>query len=330
MKGCSLSGRYGIESNGDTMRKGDKYLYISAMAFLFMMSVAWSVPVDAFGTNGDGDSRSLSIAPDFKPRLGKYYYNVNFNHVNIGNANIVIGRDGDLYKVQVNAQSIGMVDSLYRLRYRGEATLGTDPLSPVETKMQQEVRSTEKDTTIKFQDNGTIKTVEKKSDNGNTATYDVRRVQTDRFTMDPFSAAYLVRGLDWKVGVEKVFDVYPGKYQYELRLKCDSLVTVDINGEKRKAWVIIPTVTNLDPQKRAEALKKKPMSTRIYVSADDLKDVLKIEASHTLGNFRVLMVRFDPAVDQHKEAAPVIKEINVPAGQKDIKSKDGDVPNKPE
>jgi len=254
----------------------------------------------------------LPIDPDFKPRLGKYYYNVNFNNVSIGNATIIIDRDGELYKVQVNAQSIGMVDSLYRLRYRGEATMGTDPLSPVEMKTQQEVRSAEKDLTIKFQDNGSIRTTEKKSENGNTVTYDMRKIQTDRFTIDPFTATYLVRGLDWKVGVEKVFDVYPGKYQYELRLRCDS------------------QVTHLDPQKRAEALKKKPASSKIYVSADELKDVLKFESSHPLGYFRVIMIRFDPAVEAPKEVAPISKEVNIPASQGDIKNKGGDVPNKPE
>jgi hypothetical protein len=300
------------------------------MAFLFLASAVWFIPGNAFGTNGEDNSHALSIDPDFKPRLGKYFYNVNFNGVNIGNANITIDRDGEFYKVQVKAQSIGMVDSLYRLRYRGEGIMGTDPLSSVETKMQQEVRSTGKDTTIQFQDNGKIKTVEKKLENGNTVKYDVRRIQTDRFTIDPFSATYLVRGLDWKVGVEKVFDVYPGKYQYELRLRCDSLVIIDINGEKRKAWVIIPTVTNLDPEKKAEAVKKKPMSTKIYVSDDEFKDVLKIEASHTLGYFRVLMVRFDPAVEAPKEVAPISKEVNIPAGQGDAKSKGGDAPNKQE
>jgi hypothetical protein len=314
------------------MRKVNKYLYLSAMALLFLASATWFIPVNAFGTNGEDKSRSLPIDPDFKPRLGKYYYNVSFNNVNIGNATIIIDRDEELYKVQVNAQSVGMVDSLYRLRYRGEAIMGTGPLSPVEMKTQQEVGSKEKDLTIKFKDNGSIRTVEKKTENGNAATYDVRKVQTDRFTIDPFSATYLVRGLDWKVGVEKVFDVYPGKYQYELRLRCESLVTIDINGEKRKAWVIIPKVTNLDPQRRAEALKKKPASSKIYVSADELKDVLKFESSHTLGYFRVLMIRFDPAVDQSKpkEVAPTGKESNIPAGQGDIKGKGADVPSKPE
>lgn len=293
------------------------------IALLFASIVAIAVPSGLHGTNGDSAKSPLPIDPDFKPREGKYYYNVDFNNVNIGYATIAIDRDGDFYKVQVNAQSVGMVDSLYRLRYRGESIMGTDPISPVETKMQQEVRSKEKDITIKFQENGQIKAVEKKSENGSTVKFDVRKVQAERFTLDPFSATYLVRGLEWKAGVEKVFDVYPGKYQYELRLRCENLVTLDIAGEKRKAWVIIPKVTNLDPEKRAEAMKKKPMNTKIYLSADDLKDVLKIEASHALGNFRVLMVRFDPTPVPVKEVSATPKDV-------DAKSKGIEMKGKPE
>jgi len=287
-------------------------------------------PDIALGSNGDGTVNPLPVDPDFKPRLGTYYYRVDFNNVSIGTASIVIDREGDLYKMQVLAQTIGMVERLYRLRYRGEALMNSEPVSSVETKMQQEVRSSEKDTTIKFQDNGTIKTTEIESKNGATVNYDVRRIQTERFTLDPFSATYLVRGLEWKVGAEKVFDVYPGKYQYELRLKCESMATIDVAGEKRNAFVIVPTVTNLDPDKQAQASKKKQVSTKIYVSADDLKDVLKIEASHTLGNFRVLMVRFDPAENQTKEVNTPSKEINAPARDGESKVKEGDVPAKQE
>jgi len=284
----------------------------------------------ARGSDGDGTVNPLPVDPDFKPRLGTYYYRVDFNNVSIGTASIVIDREGDLYKIQVLAQTIGMVERLYRLRYKGEALMNSEPVSSVETKMQQEVRSSEKDTTIKFQDNGTIKTTEIESKNGATVNYDVRRIQTERFTLDPFSATYLVRGLEWKVGVEKVFDVYPGKYQYELRLKCESMATIDIAGEKRNAYVIIPTVTNLDPDKQAQASKKKQVRTKIYVSADELKDVLKIEASHTLGNFRVLMVRFDPAENQTKEVNTPSKEVNAPAKDGESKGKEGDVPARQE
>jgi hypothetical protein len=250
------------------------------------------------------NAQSFTIDPEFKPRSGIYYYTVAFNEVRIGTANIVIDRENDQYKVQVNAQTTGMADRIYRLRYRGEALMGTDPISPLKIKIQQEVRSTEKVTSISFLDSGAIKTIETKSKDGDAVDYTVRNVQPDKFTVDPFSASYLVRGLDWEVGMEKVFDVYPGKYQYELRLSCIGREILDIAGEKRAAWVIVPRVTNLDPEKRAESAKKKLPSVKIYISADGLRDVLKIEASHTLGQFLARLDRFEPAPQPREETTP--------------------------
>jgi len=311
------------------MREKKKYSIFLIATIVVVSCSGLFKPMMAFSSEAEGNVSPMPVNPEFKPRLGTYYYKANFNNMNIGTACIAIDREGDLYKVQVLAQTTGTVDRIYKLRYRGEALMDTDPLSPVESKMQQQVRSTEKDTTIHFKDDGTIKTVEKKSENGNTVKYDVRTLQTERFTLDPFSATYLVRGLDWKVGTEKVFDVYPGKHQYELRLRCDSMATVDIGGEKRSAFVIIPKLTNLDPEKQAEAMKKKPASMKIYVSADELKDVLEIDASHTLGNFRVVMVKFEPSVNQSKEEdAQSRKEDAQSKGdiQSEVKAADG--PNK--
>ncbi len=304
------------------MGEKKKYsIFLIATIVVVSCSVLFK-PMSAFSSELEGNVSPMPVNPEFKPRLGTYYYKADFNNMNIGTACIAIDREGDLYKVQVLAQTTGTVDRIYKLRYRGEALMDTDPLSPVESKMQQQVKSTEKDTTIHFKDDGTIKTVEKKSENGNTVKYDVRTLQTERFTLDPFSATYLVRGLDWKVGTEKVFDVYPGKHQYELRLKCDSMATIDISGEKRSAFVIVPKLTNLDPEKQAEALKKKQASMKIYVSADELKDVLEIDASHTLGNFRVVLVKFEPSVNQSKEEDAQSKgDI-----QSEVKAADG--PNK--
>jgi hypothetical protein len=312
------------------MRKKRKYTIILITVFLMIACAELFKLEGAFGSDGEGSEGLLPIDPEFKPLLGTYYYKADFNNVSIGTACIAIDREGDFYKIQVIAQTIGTIDHLYRLRYRGQALMDTDPLSPVETTLQQQIRSTGKDTTIKFEDDGTIKTVEKKSKNGSTVKYDVRSLQTERFTLDPFSAAYLVRGLDWKVGVEKVFDVYPGKYQYELRLKCDSTAIIEVAGEKRNAWVIVPKLTFLDPEKRAEALKKKPASMKIYVSADERKDVLEIDASHTLGNLRIFLDRFEPAENQVIEGAVAGKGGDVRSTKEDAQSKETIVPNKKE
>jgi len=248
------------------------------------------------------------IDPRFKPRLGTYYYKFDFNNVSIGFASISIEKDGDLYKVKVLAQTNSTIDRIYKIRYRGESVLDTVPVvSPVVTLSSQQVKSTEKDMTIRFDKPGEIKAVEKKSENGATVDYEVRKLQTDRFTVDPFAATYLVRGLDWKVGHEEVFDVFGGKSRYELRLKCTEVQDVDVEGAKRRAFVIVPRVDKLDKDGKVVPPKKKPAETKIFLSADEFKDVLKIEASHTMGFFRATMNRFVPLVPQVREHDPAVQ-----------------------
>ena len=249
--------------------------------------------------------KPISVDPKFKPRLGTYYYKFDYNNVSIGIASITINRENDLYKVQVLAQTNDTIDRIYKIRYRGESLMETEPgVASIQTKTQQQVKSKEKDVTIQFNQDGEIKTIEKKSENGGTVDFKVRRLMPERFTVDPFAATYLVRGLDWKVGLEEVFDVYGGKSQYELHLKCTHIQGVDVDGVKRPAYVIIPTVKKLDEEGNVVESKKKPTDTRIYLSADELKDVLKIEASHPLGLFRVTLDKFVPLVRQEEAAVP--------------------------
>lgn len=251
-------------------------------------------------TPPQGEQHGLD--PRFRPRLGTYYYKFDFNNISIGIATITIEQENDLLKVKVLAQTNSTVDRIYRIRYRGESVLDTSPVvAPIQTTSSQQVKSTEKDMTIRFDQKGEIKTVEKKSVDGATVDYEVRRFQTDRFTVDPFAATYLVRGLDWKVGREEVFDVYGGKSQYELHLTCTNVQQLDSEGTKRNAYVIVPRVVKLDKDGKPVPPKKKPAETKIYLSADEYKDVLKIETSHTMGFFRATMDRFVPLVPQERK-----------------------------
>jgi len=283
------------------MRKWTDHLGLLRVALCVVcLIIAPSSDAVAFA----GASGLLPPRPDgagFEPVQGTYSYLVDFNNVRIGTIDLTIQRESDLYRVQVFAKTINMFDRLYKIRYRGEAVINSDPFAPVQTRVQQQVRSRELSTTTTFQPGGAIKTQERKSDDGEVE-YETRSIQPDRFMLDPFSATYLVRGFDWKVGMEKIFDVFPGKSQYEIRLKCERLVMLDMGGIKRRAWVIIPTAVNLDPEKQAEAAKKPQANLKIYLSADDQKDVLKIDARHMLGNLTVLLDRFEPAIYQANAA----------------------------
>jgi hypothetical protein len=167
------------------------------------------------------------------------------------------------------------------------------------TTISQTIKSKEKDIVMRFQGDGSIQTSEKVTVSGEFDDSDLRRIRPDRFTVDPFTATYLARGHEWKVGEEETFDVYTGKKRYELHLKCVDKAMVDMGGTRRAAWVIVPTARNLDDRKPADE-KKKPADVKIYLSADEIKDVLRIEATHTMGSFLVSLDKFEPATDQAK------------------------------
>jgi hypothetical protein len=242
------------------------------------------------------DTVNLCPKPDnsnFRPRLGKYLYRIDFNGISIGTAEININQNENIYKVQIIAQTINTVDRIYRIRYTGESTINTEPFTPIETIIKQQVRSKEKNIIMKF-DNEMIETTEKKLEDGDVVSYETTKIKPDKYMLDPFSASYLIRTFEWKKETEKIVDVFPGKSQYELYLKCEDLVNINIRDKEQSAWVIVPRAINLNPEKQAEMIKKRQPNVKIYISADSLRDVLKIEVSHLLGNFMITMEKFEP------------------------------------
>lgn len=242
-------------------------------------------------------ARPLPVDHNFAPRAGTYYYLFDLNDISIGSGSVVIGKEGDLYRVNITAHTNSSIDRLYRIRYKGQNLINADNHSPVESKINQQVKSVKKDTIISFQGDGTIKTVERKYKKGKT-DLDTREIHTEKFTLDPLSVAYLVRILDWKVGVEQVFDLYNGKNKYLLHLKCTGMSTFHSGRENRNAWEITPVINKIT--KDGEDKKKKPVEMKILVSADEMKDVLEIDASYKFGRLRAVMERFEPSNDVTK------------------------------
>ncbi len=237
---------------------------------------------------------NLSIDPEFQPQSGTYHYQVAWNKVNVGTARISVEQENDQYTIAVHAETNSKLDRIYKIRYRGESLISDDPFSPIEAKIHERVKSTKKETVIKFQENGAIKSTETKSKKGKPAKETELEIQTENFTLDPFSATFLVRRLDWEVGMEEIFDVFTGDDQYLLELKCIQKKTIEIAGKKREAWEIVPELTNLD-KKEQEKDKKQMNDMWIYVSADETKEMLKIKVALKIGYFRIILEKFEPA-----------------------------------
>ncbi len=231
------------------MKKKYLAIVIAVVAVLF----TGQVKLDASaGPVIKDDVHRIQVDPKFQPRLGTYYYTIELNGINIGGASITIGRDEDLYKMQFDARTNKTIDRVYKVRYSGQSIMDPDPLSPVETKIWQRVRSTNKDTSIYFQDNGTIKATEEESKGGKPVDNDVREVRAESLTLDPFSATYLIRSFDWGVGIEHTLNIFNGKHIYEWKLTCEDTAVIDIEGKKRTVWVISQEYKKLDDKEQKE------------------------------------------------------------------------------
>lgn len=237
----------------------------------------------------------------FQPRLGTYHYAFEFNGLNIGTAWVVLDRKEDLYEIQFMAKTNNTIDRVYKVRFSGGNVTQADSLAPVTTRILSRVRSTSKDTAIRFRDDGTITSVRTESKKGEPLENDVREVRTEDFTMDPLSVVHLIRGIDWKPGMEQTVQVFTGKSRYESRFTCSDETVIEIGGQKRKAWEIIQESRKLDKEGRETDEEKRERDLKIYVSADEARDVLKLDARRAMGHFLVLLEGFKPAAREVRQ-----------------------------
>lgn len=290
------------------MKRHTMYLF----AVIAAVAVLHSKPTTLSGAGIPlikGAAFKLPVDPSFQPRLGKYHYSIQLNGLNIGGALVTIDQQGDSYKMDFDAKTNKSIDRFYKVRYSGRSIFDADHLSPVEARIWQRIKSTGKDMSIFFRDNGTIQAMEAETKKGRLVDDDVREIRTGRFTIDPFSATYLIRGINWYVGMEHILNIYNGKNQYEWKLKCEDKKLIDMAGLKREVWVIGQEYRKLDGDHQ-ERDQEEQRGARLYVSADDSKDVLRLEISRKMGHFLASLDRFEPAARKGVE-----RKASIPGGE---------------
>ncbi|MBX7145231.1 MAG: DUF3108 domain-containing protein [Oligoflexia bacterium] len=272
-----------------------RLLAIAAVSFAMACSV-WAEDGDTTESDSTVSAQTEHITTPvfhvdfsrFHPNLGTYDYVVSWQGIPAADVSISVNQEGMRYRVVATARTYSGIDLFYKLRYRAEGLLSAVDLLPIKTIIDQQENSTKKNIQIEFLDNGDIRSV--RSKNGSGASVNV--LSTDNFTLEPFSAAFIARSLDWKVGQTNVFDAYNGKTRYLISLTADHEETMRVNGEERKVWVIVPRVTLAENNTPHTKLR----DARIYVTADERRDILKIVSSVFVGSVTTALDAFTPAV----------------------------------
>jgi hypothetical protein len=244
----------------------------------------------------------------FHPPLGMYEYSVKWEGIGAAKLFVSVDREGDKYKIATVARTNSFVDIFYKLRYAATGVLKAETLLPTETKISSKENHRIRKAKLEFLPNGNIKSLYWRKGRET----EKREFDPGNFMLDPFSAAFLARSLDWKKGDSRKFDTYNGKSRYLIQLTAVDETTLKVNGKDRKVFVIEPRVRKLTEEKDSKKLR----SAKIYVTADEKREILKIVSSVFVGSVTTKLEAYTPAVKQVD--GPKIARAKQPPAQKII------------
>ena len=220
---------------------------------------------------------------NFQPRLGTYTYDVSWAGIPAATAEVEVDKDGMAYHISTKVRTARGIDLLYRLRYNADGWVSTADLHPLRSKFLTEENSKVKFAELTFKDNGEIYAIRGKKGKAP----EQKTFTTGNLTFDPFSASFVARSMEWEKGQSRVFDTYNGKSRYLIHLSCIDIIETKLNGVMKKIWVISPSV-----QKINDKAKSKLREARIYVTADEHREILKIESEVFVGTVHTVLSSF--------------------------------------
>ena len=219
--------------------------------------------------------------------LGTYTYTVGWEGIPAATVTFSVEQEGLYYRMVASAKTYSGIDLFYKLRYRAEGIISTVDFSPIRTTIDQQENSKRKFTEITYLDSGEVRTYRRTDDKEPIEL----QFNPNNFMLEPFSAAFLARSLAWEVGDERKFDTFNGKSRYLITLSCSERTKIKVNGDERDVWVIKPSVQNLTNVQQSSKLRE----AKIFVTADDKREVLQIKSSVFIGSVYTRLTAFTPS-----------------------------------
>lgn len=258
-------------------------LLAGAVTCLCHPCLAVALPMDITDQTNEGEYA-------FHPRTGTFLYSVKWEKTPAADIIMTVSKQRDHYRIVADSMVTKAVDFIYRLRYRGEGTVTEDDFSSVQTVLTEHKGSESKTTKIDYHEDGDIETKITSQNKEETPETSIKKFRPEREVLDIFSAVFLSRSVDWRVGLSEQFEVFTGRKTYIVTLNCLEKSLFKKDDFEIDAWVIGPTA--VDSNKPSQ--KPRLTTTRIYLSADSSKDILRIKTKTGFGTIEVLLTDFVP------------------------------------
>lgn len=264
---------------------------IFVTAFLLFLAALW-------GSVSEADQALLKdpkavpvYRPKFYPFEGgeKAVYTASWNGmISVATAEVytvpaVVGGK-KVYQVRVEAKTSKFLDFIWRMRDTISSTFDAAALAPSHFLFRQRENSKVIDTEAKINNSTKRWAVNRQQKGKQSRIYEF----DSENTLDPITAVYLARSIDFKVGDRLYFKVFGGRYRYLLELLVDGKEPVELeSGKVVEAFRIIPRIQNLTKNGYASRLN----DATIWISADERRLPIKLSSKMFVGSVKLEIVQ---------------------------------------
>jgi Protein of unknown function (DUF3108) len=242
-------------------------------------------------------TKIAAAVPLYQPKFFPYEngeqasYKVSWNGVSVATAEVqttpvtIEGRK--FYRVRIDAKTSRGLDLIWKMRDTITSTFEAKSLAPSRFVFSQRENSRAIDTEASFNEASKKWLVNRWQNGKKPRVYDL----DSNNTLDPITAAYLARSVDFKVGENLSFNVFGGRYQYLLELKVEKKEPVELeSGAVIEAFKVVPKVTNLTKKGYAGRVTE----AAVWISADERRMPVKLWSKMFAGNVYMELVQDKP------------------------------------
>ncbi len=188
-----------------------------------------------------------------------------------------------VYQVRVEAKTSRALDLIWRMRDTISSTFDAKSLSPSHFTFNQRENSRVIDTDARFNPASKRWAVNRQQAGKKPRVYHF----DSNNTLDPITAVYLARSVDFKVGDKLYFKVFGGRYQYLLELFVERKEQVELrSGNSVEAYRIIPRVQNITKKGYANRFNE----ATIWISTDERRVPVKLSSKIAFGSVQLELV----------------------------------------
>jgi len=188
-----------------------------------------------------------------------------------------------VYQVRVEAKTSRTLDLIWRMRDTISSTFDARSLSPSHFTFNQRENSRVIDTDARFNPRSKQWAVNRQQAGKKPRVYHF----DSNNTLDPITAVYLARSVDFKVGDKLYFKVFGGRYQYLLELLVEKKEQVALrSGKNIEAYRIIPRIQNITKKGYANRFNE----ATIWISTDERRVPVKLSSKIAFGSVELELV----------------------------------------